>query len=156
IGKNYARAINIADGTEAWHLETGLPSGMGIASKDVYYLPLAQGIKSREPEIALIDMEKGFVKARTRSRNKEIPGNLLFFDGEVLSQTLTQVASYPQLDVELKTIDALLLKNDKDPEGLTRRGDLRLDKGDLGGAIEDLRTALTHMKVDQGELKGKA
>ena len=71
-----------------------------------------------------------------------MPGNLLFFEGDVLSQSLTQVADYPQLEVELKQIDGLLAKQPNDPEGRARRGDLRLDKGDLKGAIEDLRVAL--------------
>src|SRR5262249_52313806 len=124
IGKNYARAINLADGAELFTLETGVPSGVGIASKDVYYLPLTKAAKTSEPEICLIDVQGGFVKAHTRSRKKEVPGNLLFYEGEVLSQGLTHVASYPQLEVELKNVDALLAKSATDPEGLTRRGDL--------------------------------
>ena len=144
VGKQYVRGLSLADGAELWRVETGMPSGIGIASKDIYYLPLKAAAKTREPEICLIDVNKGNVLAHTRSRKKEVPGNLLFYEGDVLSQGLAQVAAYPQLEVELKRIDRLLTDNPNSPEGLVRRGDLRLDKGDLGGAIKDLRTALAN------------
>lgn len=161
IGKSYARLINVADGSDAATLETGMPSGFGVASKDIYYLPLALDVKTREPGICLIDFKNDRVHARTRSRERlamgkptrEIPGNLLFYEGEVLSQSLTDVASYPQLEVELKVIDTLLAQNERDPEGRVRRGDLRLDRGDLAGAIEDLRTALASAKELRAQSK---
>ncbi len=169
VGRNYARAISLADGTELWNVETGMPSGIGIASKDIYYLPLAQSIKTREPGIALIDMNNARIHALTRARPQidpadpkkgpkfEVPGNLLFYEGDVLSQSVTEVAAYPQLEIELKRIDALLAGNAKDPEGLVRRGDLLLDEGKLGGAIEDLRGALSYMTdKTPAELRGKA
>ena len=37
-------------------------------------------------------------------------------------------------------MDELIAKNPNDPIGLTERGELRLDKGDLAGAIDDLST----------------
>src|SRR5205823_1573823 len=70
------------------------------------------------------------------------PGNLLFFDGMLVSQTATSIAAYPLLETALKQIDKLLEKNAKDPEALLRRGDLRLDRGDLKGASDDYRAAL--------------
>ncbi len=142
VGKKSCRGLNLADGSEAWRVDTGMPSGQGIASNNIYYLPLVNAIATKEPEICVIDVVKGTALAHTRSRKKEIPGNLIFYEGTVLSQNVTQVAAYPQLNVELKRIDELLSKKSTDPEGLIRRGDLRLDKGDLKGAIEDLRTAL--------------
>ena len=158
VGKQYARGLSLVDGSEVWRVETGMPSGIGIASKDVYYLPLAAAVKTHEPEICLIDVKEGRVLAHTRSRKKEVPGNLLFFEGDVLSQSLTQVADYPQLEVELKQIDGLLAKQPNDPEGRARRGDLRLDKGDLKGAIEDLRVALAGTEKTKltGDLEANA
>lgn len=161
VGRSYARILSLADGTEIARLETGTPSGVGVASKDVYYLPLKMGTKSREPEICLIDMANDRIKAHTRSRKKpnqpqEIPGNLLFYEGDVISQGLTELAVYPQLEVELGRIDTLLAKNLDDPEGRARRGDLRLDKGDLGGAIEDLQVALRQEEKLPKDLASKA
>ena len=50
----------------------------------------------------------------------------------------TEIVAYPQLKVKLAEIDELIAKNPNDPIGLTERGELRLDKGDLAGAIDDL------------------
>jgi len=156
VGKNYVRLLSLEDGSEVRRLETGVPSGIGIASKDVYYLPIRQDPKTRQPGICLIDLNAGRVLATTQSRKKEVPGNLLFYEGDVLSQTLTHAAAYPQLDVELSRIDKLLAKNENDPEGRARRGDLRLDKGDLAGAVADLQVALKQENKLPGDIASKA
>jgi hypothetical protein len=141
VGKQNCRAINLEDGKEAWSLETGRPSGLGVAVGGQFYLPLAKAQGSGEPEICVIDVAKGNVAARVRSRKKEVPGNLMFHDGVMISQTATTITAYPLLENHLKTIDNLLKKNEKDPEALARRGDLKLDKGDFKGAVEDFLAA---------------
>jgi outer membrane protein assembly factor BamB len=156
VGKSYVRLLNLEDGTEFRRLETGIPSGIGIASKDIYYLPISKDPKTAQPGICLIDLNAGRILATTQSRKQEVPGSLLFYEGDVLSQTLTHVAVYPQLDVELARIDKLLAKNENDPEGRARRGDLRLDKGDLAGAVQDLQVALKQEDKLSGDISAKA
>ena len=88
-----------------------MPSGRGVASDNVYYVPLKEAIfsdKEKGPGIFAIDVEHGKVVAQTRSkRGREgntkpsVPGNLTFFDGEVISQSATEVVAYPQLKVKL-------------------------------------------------------
>ena len=133
----------------AWSVDTGMPSGQGIASNNVYYLPLRTAAKTKEPEVCAIDIDKGLVVAHTKSRKKTdgtmvVPGNLLFHEGFVLSQTVDGVAVFPQLKIILAQSDELIKNNPKDPNGLTARGKLRLDKGDQAGAIDDLHTALAN------------
>lgn len=142
VGRKSCRGIDITTGGTAWTVETGVPSGFGMASGNIYYLPLKEASVSKEPEILAIDIAKGQILAHTRSRKKEGPGNLLFFDGEVISQGTAELVAYPQLAVKLEQIDQLIRANPRDPLGLTERGELRLDKGDLQGAIEDLQVAL--------------
>lgn len=142
VGKSSCRALNLPDGKQLWAKETGLPSGQGVASDNVYFLPLKSAYLSKEPEVCSIDINKGEVVAHTKSRKKEVPGNLLFYEGDVLSQTVSQVTAYPQLKVKLAQIQEALKKNPKDPLGLTERGELYLDKGDIMAAVDDLRTAL--------------
>jgi len=142
VGRKSVRGVSLSKGETLWHLETGLPSGQGIASENIYYLPLKEAAQGKEPEICAIDMEKGMIFAHTKSRKKEVPGNLVFYEGDVLSQTATDIVAYPQLKVKLAQIDELIAKNPNDPLGLTERGELRLDKGDLEGAIEDLSASL--------------
>ncbi len=142
VSKKRARGLGLANGETLWELDTGVPSGQGIASGNVYYLPLLESAQSKDPEICAIDVDRGAIAARTRSRAKEVPGNLLFFEGDVVSQTANEVVAYPQLKVKIAQMDELIAKNPKDPTGLTERGTLRLDQGDLPGAIDDLRSAL--------------
>ena len=72
---------------------------------------------------------------RPRTR---VPGNLLFYQGDVISQNETTITAYPQVEQKVAQIDATLAKNAKDPSALTERGELRLYKGDLAGAVADL------------------
>jgi outer membrane protein assembly factor BamB len=145
VGKNNCRALALADGKPLWvSPSTGLPSGQGVASDNIYYLPLKSTADTKEPAIYGIDLERGVIRSRTVSRKKEAPGNLIFHDGDVLSQTLTAVTAFPQAKVKLDLITARLKDNPNDPVGLTERGELRLDKGDLDGALEDLTAALAN------------
>ncbi len=142
VGKKRTRGLSLASGETLWELDTGIPSGQGIATGNIYYLPLLEGAQSREPEICAIDVHRGIIVAHTRSRTREVPGNLLFYEGDVVSQTANEVVAYPQLNLKIQQMDELLKKNANDPVGLSERGGLRLDQGDLHGAIADLRRAL--------------
>jgi outer membrane protein assembly factor BamB len=148
VGKNRTRALSLAKGEELWRLETGKPSGQGAASMPpgggdvLYYLPIRESASSREPEVCAINVDKGMIQAHTRSRKREIPGNLIFYEGTVLSQTHLEVVAYPQLEVKLAEMDRLVKANPNDPTALADRGDYLLDKGDLTNAIADFRKAL--------------
>jgi outer membrane protein assembly factor BamB len=162
VGKKSVRGLSLAKGETVFNLETGTPSGQGIASDNVYYLPLKEAARSKGPEICAIDMERGLVAAHTRSRKRpdqekaDVPGNLVFFEGDVVSQTATEVVAYPQLKVKIAQMDELIAKNPNDPQGLLDRGELRLDKGDLGGAIADLRSALSNKPAEEVRDKARA
>ncbi len=156
VGKKTVRALGLEKGETLWTLDTGLPSGQGIASGGVYYLPLSAGAHSREPEILAIDAARGTIASRARSRTKEVPGNLVFHEGDVISQNADMVTAYPQLEVKMAQMDELLQKNPNDPEGLANRADLRLDQGDLRGAIEDLRKALANKPAAETRARVRA
>jgi outer membrane protein assembly factor BamB len=149
VGKKQVRALDLATGASAWPtaLDVGLPSGQGVASENIYYLPLRESSTTKEPGIAAIDLDKGtFSLARSRPKTgggaPEVPGNLLFYQGNVISQSPFEVVAFPQLKVKIAEMDANLAKNANDPKGLLQRGELRLDQGDRLGAIEDLRKSL--------------
>jgi outer membrane protein assembly factor BamB/tetratricopeptide (TPR) repeat protein len=155
VGKNSCRALSLATGQQKWKFETGLPSGLGVASGNKYYLPLRSAGQSKEPEICVIDLDRAMIEAHTKARTKdEVFGNLLFYDKDVISQTINHIAAYPQLNAKLDLITKSLAKDPKNPVGLIERGELRLDKGDLQGAVEDLRTAMANHPP--AEMKPKA
>ncbi len=155
VGKHAARGIDLQTGLTAWTVETGMPSGYGAASGSLYFLPLKESAKTKEPEICTIDMKLGKVTAHTHSRKKEIPGNLVFYQGDVLSQGPMDLAVYSQLAVRLAYIDEKIRANPNDPEGLADRGELRLDKGDIEGAIADLDLSLRNKPTPQVTAKAR-
>jgi outer membrane protein assembly factor BamB len=156
VGKDRVRALSLDKGEQVWSCDTGMPSGMGIASENFYYLPLSHEVGKSEPEIVAIDIDKGVIERRAESRKKEVPGNLVFYDGEVISQNLRTISAYPQMRVKLREMDERLSKNPNDPVGLTERGELRLDKGNLQGAVEDLALALKHNPPPETAAKARA
>jgi outer membrane protein assembly factor BamB/tetratricopeptide (TPR) repeat protein len=163
VGKKSVRGLSLSSGEVLWTLDTGVPSGQGIASDNVYYLPLKEGGRFKKPQICAIDMEHGKIVGSSESRPRtvgeglDVPGNLLFYEGDVVSLTPTEVVVYPQLKVKIAQMDELIAKNPNDPVGLTERGELRLDKNDLAGAIEDLSTALKNnpSKETRARARGK-
>jgi tetratricopeptide (TPR) repeat protein len=147
VGKENCRALSITHGEQVWMIRTGLPSGRGIASDGRYYLPLKIGAETKLPEVCVIDIAKGQIVAHAKARegqngNTEAPGDLLFFDGKLLSQTATKIAGYPLLAMKLKEVDEALQRNPRDSIALIERARMRLDRGELSKAVEDLRIAL--------------
>lgn len=103
VGKSYVHALSMASGEEVWKLgNTGTPSGQGTASDNIYYLPVrASAEPGQEPGVVAINVSKGkvsgFTKAVPKDGAVEIPGNLIFHEGQLLSQNLTSLVCYPLL-----------------------------------------------------------
>jgi outer membrane protein assembly factor BamB len=150
VGKNTCRALSLSDGKPLWQVAIDPPSGQGAASGRYYFLPLKKG------EVCQIDLEKGRIVAHSASPDHEVPGNLLFYDGEVFSQTETTITCYPLVDFKEAEITNLLQKKPKDPDALTERGELRLYRGDLAGAVADLRDAVKNQPSSSTLRKARA
>ncbi len=158
VSKNHVRLLNVDTGKEVGkRIETGLPSGQGVAAEGTYYLPLAvsNDTKSADKgaEICAIDLKSGTIVGRSKSR-KEIPGNLLFLEGELIAQTVRTVSSFPLLKVKQEEINAAIAKNPNDPKGLTERGELHLYNGAAREAVADLRLGLANQPA--ADVKTKA
>ncbi len=162
VGTTRVQGLSLTSGETLWTLETGTPSGQGIASDDVYYLPLKESIGSKLPEICAIDMAKGRIIAHVQARPRkaggdlDVPGNLLFFEDRVISLTPWEIVAYPLLKVKIARIDERLARNPNDAAGLTERGALRLDEGDVSGAIEDLHHALKNNPAKDTRRRARA
>jgi len=155
VSKGNVRALNLKDGKKEWELPTGIPSGQGVAADNIYYLPLKGTASDKnQPEICAIDVKAGKIKAHTKSRQNPtthkfgIPGNLLMFEGDVVSQGLNEIMAFPQLEFQMELAKKLLAANPKDPIGLTKRGELFLDEGKRLEAVTDLRDALAQKEID--------
>jgi len=165
VGKNHIRAFHInneasKEPKEAWTIvNTGMPTGQGVASDNIYYLPVKKGTK---PEIVAIDIARGVIQApvpvqsnKPNGQPQEV-GNLIFYEGQLISQTADSVISYPQVLARMAEIDARLKKDPRDLRALAERGELLLGKGDHRGAIQDLHLALEILTPNPAteELKG--
>src|SRR5262249_26081433 len=68
VGKKKCRALDLANGNQVWEKVTGPPSGMGVISENVFYLPVKAGVgKTSEPEVCQIDIDNGNILAHTKS-----------------------------------------------------------------------------------------
>ncbi len=134
VGKTSIRALNLKDGSQLWSVYTGdLPAGQGVASKDIYYLPLKKG------EILAVDIERGQVKAHNRAAVQgSAPGNLVFYEGMVLSQTTHDVMAYPQLSSRLASAKTDATNDPDNMTKLTDYGELLLKDGQVDLAVENL------------------
>jgi RNA polymerase sigma factor (sigma-70 family) len=94
VGNASCRALNLSDGEECWKLDTGNPTGLGVSGDGVYYLPLANFGKSKEPEVCVIDVRRGSVRSHLKTDKKEAFGNLLLRDGWLLSQTANGLTAF--------------------------------------------------------------
>jgi outer membrane protein assembly factor BamB len=93
VGQNRVRALALKDGKLRWQIDTGMPSGQGIAAGNIYYLPV-RSAQGGGPAILALDMKKGSLTARINTPGNEIPGNLIIADGMLVSQTPTALAVF--------------------------------------------------------------
>lgn len=154
VGHKSIKALSLSkQGELLWETPlAGMPSGRGVLSKGQYLLPL-RTLEPRERaagEIWTIDLGTGAVLARQRVRH-DVPGNLLFAGGDLVSQNVVRLTVYPQLANKEREVAERLANQPLDPVGLAQRGELKLHRGDLAAGIEDLRTALAGNWTDQAE-----
>src|SRR5581483_6711788 len=132
---------------KSWELVTGTPSGIGIASGNVYYLPLKEMGPQQEPGILAIDLTKGQIVARALSPKPAdgsaplTPGNLLFVGGGVVSQSATEVAVFPQLQARITQIQGVLAQDAHHAAALTELGEMLREQGRLPEAIDAFNKA---------------
>ena len=98
VNKQACRALDLTDGKPRWQTATGQPSGLGVAGGGVYYLPLKAAARNGQPAIDRIDLDTGQVLAEAATGRKEAPGDLVFYEDVVLSQTVTGIVGYARSD----------------------------------------------------------
>lgn len=134
VGETQVRILDLKTGSQIASITTGdMPSGQGVASKGIYYLPLKRG------EILAIDIAKAEIKAHNRASGATTaPGNLVFYEGMVLSQTPTHMVAYTMLSSRLEFVKAEVAKEPENFTRLTDYGDLLLKDGQVHQAVETL------------------
>jgi len=152
IGRESVSALNLADGEEAWppvELPSGsLPSGRGFQTGDHYYLPLTSA------EVVRINLQNGQIDQRARSREGNIPGNLVCHGDTILSHGVEFLDAYYQLDALRKQIAESLQTNADDPRAMAALAEVKLSEGALAEAVELLRRSysLSQDEISRGRL----
>ncbi|HUY34739.1 MAG TPA: PQQ-binding-like beta-propeller repeat protein [Pirellulales bacterium] len=139
VGRRGLRTYGLADGKSAWPTPTlnlpdgSAPSGRGFFNGERYYLPLTSA------EVAAIDVGAGRIVARSKSRGGTVPGNLICYQGAVISQGVESLESFHQLEDLRRQVAAVLAQHPDDAEALARQGELLLDEGRLDESVAQLR-----------------
>jgi outer membrane protein assembly factor BamB len=136
VGRTHVVAFRLVDGQPLWEQELpagGSPSGRGFFHEGWYYLPMSTA------EVLPIELATGNLGERARSRQGIVPGNLICYQGAVISQGVDSVdCFYQAADVERQIAAALQARPD-DPAALALSGEVLLDQGRLEEAQSHLR-----------------
>jgi outer membrane protein assembly factor BamB/predicted negative regulator of RcsB-dependent stress response len=134
VGRSSIEALRLSDGDPVWQqpIEISMPAGRGIRNGSLYHLPLSTG------ELATINLRRGRVITRSRFPSSMKLGNLVAADGAVVMQSPSTVLGFrPTADLEHSLV-AALERQPNDPLALATRGELRLDRGQSVGGLDDL------------------
>lgn len=139
VGKQRVRALNLADGQTAWNVDfpTGSrPSGRGFLSGDIYHIPLSSAA------VMAVDVKAGRLESLAKSRRGSVPGNLVCYEGMVVSQRADAVELFYQLEALKNLVDQRLAQSAHDAPALRLRGEILWHQGNLDEAIAAFQQSL--------------
>jgi len=135
VGRHAVDVLAVADGTSRLaapvSLGSAAPSGRGIVAGDHVFLPLDT------PEVIDIDLVAGEVVGRSPARGGSVPGNLVAYRGEVISQGVDSIDVFHQSDA---LADRLQTADGRGRAALWG-AELALDRGDIVGGLAALVAA---------------
>ncbi len=140
-GRRGMRGLRLSDGKPGWNGQTTLYpdeaclSGQGFASDGKYYVPLSNAT------IAAVDLGTGQVVETVRSRNGQVPGNLVCYRGRVLSQGFDGVETFYLRQSAENEVQKRFARDKNDPAALALQGEILLDRGKIAEAVDSLRRA---------------
>ncbi|MBN1588712.1 MAG: PQQ-binding-like beta-propeller repeat protein [Pirellulales bacterium] len=141
VGSRRIRALSVATGQPAWDGRTvdlpdgDLPSGRGFQAGRLYYLPL------NSAKVLVVDLEAGKIDQTLVSRSGTVAGNLVCCRDKIISQSIQGVTAFHQLDALRDQIAQRLADNADDPKALRLKGEVLLNAGRRGEAIDCFRRA---------------
>lgn len=137
VGKKNVRAVNLADGKDAWTLplegEGEMFSGRGFYDGKSYYLP------TTGRQLVQLDLEAG--KISEKSRTELNLGNLVSFEGQIVSAAHDQISAFYRADHMQTLVEKTLEKNPDDVQALARLGEILLTRDKTDEALTMLRKA---------------
>ncbi|MFP6602137.1 MAG: PQQ-binding-like beta-propeller repeat protein, partial [Pirellulaceae bacterium] len=139
VGRSHLSAVRLADGSNIWpeqYIEFpagAIPSGRGYLSPGKFHLPLTTA------EVAVFDLQKGHLEARSHSPTGIIPGNLVNCDDFVISQSATGIYRFTSISSQHQILTDQLKNQSGDARLLAQSGEILLYAGRVLEAVENLR-----------------
>ncbi len=149
VGPKQIQGLKLTDGQAAWPAQAiagdsgGVTSGRGFLSAGYYYLPLSSA------EVLKIDVAGGAIQARVKSRKGYVPGNLVSYEGHVLSLTEDSLDCFFQLDERGQWATETLSVRPDDPEALALLGEILIDQGKFAEGLVQLERAFSLAPSDR-------
>ena len=139
VGHHAVDSLQMKDGTSAWRKPVAFGpatvSGRGIVAARRLFLPLDT------PEVVEIDLGEGMIGGRSPARGGVIPGNLLAYRGEVISQGVDSLDVFHQIVPLEGQIETAATDRPADPWVLMWRGQLDLDGGRIADGLRAIAGA---------------
>ncbi|MFM8633210.1 MAG: PQQ-binding-like beta-propeller repeat protein [Planctomycetia bacterium] len=142
VGRRSVEAVSIETGKTIWTTplaaDGGAVCGRALVAADRLFVPLDT------PEVVEIDTASGVIVGRSSGRGGAVPGNLVSYRGELLSQAADSLDVFHQT-VPLKArIEAAAIDTPSDGDDVWRliwRGQLQIDQGSVSTGLADLLAA---------------
>ena len=139
VGSGGVASLSMEDGTAAWQKPVASApaavSGRGILTPRRLLLPLDT------PEVVEIDLADGRITGRSPARGGTIPGNLVAYRGEVISQGIDSLDVFHQVAPLEGRIETAANARPDDPWALLWRGQLALDGGRVADGLRAISAA---------------
>jgi len=139
VGRHAVDSLSMEDGTRAWGSARAFGpaavSGRGILTHDRLFLPLDT------PEVIEVDLASGAIVGRSPARGGAVPGNLLAYRGEVISQGIDSLDVFHQVAPLETRIETAANAQPPDPWALMWRGQLELDAGRIAAGLRSIAAA---------------
>lgn len=141
LGQRGVTAVSLDDGQPCWPERPAFGGqfgnhrccGRGLLTEERLYVPIDS------PGVITIDIASGRVIDTSPSRDEQLPGNLVAYRGEVISQGLSSLDVYHQMAPLKKAVETAMADNTDDPWAIGWRGELRLAAGKTLVGLEDIR-----------------
>lgn len=143
VGRTDVEAIDLDGGRTVWSTPVGdaarTISGRSMLANDRLFVPLDT------PEVVEIELQGGTIAGRSPGRGGAIPGNLVAYRGEVVSQGVDSLDVFHQtapLEAKIETAAAAEAGAELTAWATMWRGQMQLDRGEVAAAIASLRAAV--------------
>ena len=136
VGENSLSSFDIQTGKPGWEFKLdghGKPSGRGYANSGNYFLP------TTSEELLQVNLSKGKLVRTVRTNG--ILGNLVCYQGEVISHGVDRLSSFPQDEPQRRLLAEALAKGELTAELLAIKSQLEIQAGDMAQAVLSIERA---------------